>query len=215
MEALGVNIKLTPEQMGKCLHAVGFAFLFAPALHASMRHAQPARAELKMRTAFNLLGPLTNPAGAGSQLVGASSETAAELMAYALSHLGTRRAFVVHGSDGLDEITTTTSTIAFAVKPGHVERRLLTPDDFGVPRAMLRDLHAGTKEDNVRIAREVLAGRPGAPREIVLVNAAAALVAAGRAGDWKSGVDLAAAAIDEGKAQAKLEELVRYTQELA
>lgn len=211
LQALGVNVGLTPERMGQCLEEVGFAFLFAPALHPAMKHAQPARAELKMRTAFNLLGPLTNPAAAGAQLVGAPSEHAAELMAYALSRLGTGRAFVVHGADGLDEITTTAATTVFAVWGGEVERRTVTPEDFGVPRARLRDLQAPSTEDNVRLARAVLSGEPGRQRDVVLVNAAAALVAAEVAQDWKQGVARAADSIDRGAAAQVLERLVQFT----
>lgn len=211
LEALGVRITLSPLEMARCLEQVGFAFLFAPALHPAMKYAQPARAEIKMRTAFNLLGPLTNPARAGAQLIGASSERGAELMASALSQLGTQRAFVVYGTDGLDEITTTSATVLFAVKPGEVVRHLITPEDFGVPRAHLRDLHAATKEDNVAIARSVLASEPGPCRDIVLINASAALLAAGHADNWKDGVDRAADAIESGRAQALLHRLVPFT----
>lgn len=211
LEALGVRITLAPVEMARCLEEAGFAFLFAPALHPAMKHAQPARAEIKMRTAFNLLGPLTNPAHAGAQLIGASSERGAELMAHALSELGTERAFVVYGTDGLDEITTTAATVVFAVKRGEVVRHLVTPEDFGIPRAHVRDLHAATKEDNVAIARSVLASEPGPCRNIVLVNAAAALVAAGHTDNWKEGVDRAAEAIQSGRAQSLLDGVVRFT----
>ena len=211
LQALGVNVNLTPEGMARCLNDVGFAFLFAPALHPAMKHAQPARAELKMRTAFNLLGPLTNPAGAGAQLVGAPSEAAAELMAYALSQLGVSRAFVVHGADGLDEITTTAATSVFAVCRGEVERRTVTPEDFGIPRAHLRDLQALTIDDNVRLARAILNGEAGHPRDVVVVNAAAALVAADVVGDWKLGVERAAESIDSEAAARVLERLVEST----
>jgi anthranilate phosphoribosyltransferase len=176
-----------------------------------MKYAQPARAELKMRTAFNLLGPLTNPAGAGAQLVGAPSEASAELMAYALSQLGVSRAFVVHGADGLDEITTTAATSVFAVCRGEVERRTVTPEDFGIPRAHLRDLQALTIDDNVRLARAILNGEAGHPRNVVVVNAAAALVAADVVGDWKLGVERAAESIDSGAAARVLERLVEST----
>jgi anthranilate phosphoribosyltransferase len=211
LQALGVNVNLTPEGMARCLEEVGFAFLFAPALHPAMKYAQPARAELKMRTAFNLLGPLTNPAGAGAQLVGAPSEASAELMAYALSQLGVSRAFVVHGADGLDEITTTAATSVFAVCRGEVERRTVTPEDFGIPRAHLRDLQALTIDDNVRLARAILNGEAGHPRNVVVVNAAAALVAADVVGDWKLGVERAAESIDSGAAARVLERLVEST----
>lgn len=211
LEALGVRITLSPEQVGRCLAETGFAFLYAPLLHPAMKHAQPARAELKLRTAFNLVGPLTNPAGAGSQLVGAPGEGDAELMAQALSELETSRAFVVHGADGLDEITTTAATIVFAVKPGEVVRLMVTPEDFGVPRANIRDLQASDIGDNVRIARSVLAGESGPHRDIVLVNASAALVATGRAASWKDGVAQAEVAIDSGAARKLLDRLVRFS----
>jgi anthranilate phosphoribosyltransferase len=211
LEALGVNIHLTAERMGECLETTGFAFLFAPALHPAMKYAQPARAELKMRTVFNLLGPLTNPARAGAQLVGAPSEAAAELMAHALAHLGVTRAFVVHAADGQDEITTTGATTVFAVIPGEVVRQTLTPEDFGLPRAHLRQLQAPTRDDNLRIARAVLDGQPGAARDIVLANAAAALCAAGVAAHWKHGVELAAQSIDSGSALSVLRRLILFT----
>lgn len=214
LEALGVRITLTPAQMGDCLRETGFAFLFAPALHPAMKHAQPARAEIKMRTAMNLLGPLTNPAGAGAQLVGAPNERYASLMAHALSHLGVRRAFVVTGSDGLDEITTTASTVLFDVHQGSVERRLLTPEDFGLSRAHLRDIEAPTKDDNLQVARAVLSGQPGPPRDIVLANASAALVASARAASWQDGVTQAAAALDHGRAQQLLERVIDYSNSL-
>ena len=173
------------------------------------------RLELKMRTVFNLLGPLTNPAGATAQLAGAPSAHAAELIAGALAALGLERGFVVHGSDGLDEITTTGPTLAFEIRNGQVERRTLTPDDFGVALARPEDLTGGDRERNCAIAREILDGAHGPQRDIVLVNAAAALVAAGRARDFGEGVRLAEAAIDGGAARAKVAALVRFTQQVA
>ncbi len=208
LEALGVKIALTPERMADCIRQAGIGFLLAPALHPAMKHAQPARVELKMRTVLNLLGPLTNPAGARYQLIGAPSEAAARLMAGALGELGTGRAFVVHGSDGMDEITTTGSTLVLEVAHDRVTEQVWLPSDFGVPRASLSDLAAPAKEDNLRIARAVLAGEPGPCRDIVSVNAAAALVAAGVAASLREGVALAGGSIESGAALQRLESLV-------
>jgi anthranilate phosphoribosyltransferase len=214
LEELGVKVALDAAQMGRAIREVGIGFLFAPAIHPAMKHAQPARLELKMRTAFNLLGPLTNPAGATAQLVGAPSAHAAGLMAETLARLGLERGFVVHGSDGMDEITTTGETLLLEIADGAVRRRSVTPEDFGVPRAQPGDLKGGGREANCRIARETLAGAAGAYRDIVLVNAAAALVAAGRASDFREGMDLARRSIDSGNARRKAEELAAFTQSL-
>lgn len=213
MEGLGVKVALSPGQMGRCIRDVGIGFLFAPALHTAMKHAQPARLELKMRTVFNLLGPLTNPAGANAQLVGAPSPEAASLMAEALAALGLARGFVVHGSDGLDEITTTGPTLAIEIRDGKLTRHTLTPEDFGVNRAVPSDLRGGGREANCEIIRAVLGGTHGSQRDIVLVNSAAALVAAAQAGDFREGMAMAAAAIDSGAALAKVRELARFTQQ--
>jgi anthranilate phosphoribosyltransferase len=213
MEALGVNVALTPEEMGRSIREVGIGFLFAPAIHTATKHAQPARLELKTRTVFNLLGPLTNPAGAGVQLAGAPSPGAAALMAETLAALGLRAGFVVHGSDGLDEITTTGPTLAYEIGGGKVSRRSLTPEEFAVPRASLEDLRGGDQETNCAIARSVLDGARGPKRDIVLVNAAAALVAAGRARDFRNAMMLAAESIDSGAALGKVEELAKFTQQ--
>ena len=212
LEALGVKIDLTPERMGRSIREVGIGFLFAPALHPAMKNAMPARRELKMRTVFNLLGPLTNPAGASRQLLGAPSERSAELMAGALARLGTEHAFVVHGSDGLDEVTTTGETLAFEIRGSEVRRLALTPEQFGVARAKIENLRAGDRAEVLRIARAVLAGEKGAARDIVLVNASVALMAAGRAGDFREGVAVAAESIDGGKAVAKLDALAHFSQ---
>jgi anthranilate phosphoribosyltransferase len=213
MEALGVKVLLSPAQMGQAIREVGIGFLFAPAVHTAMKHAQPARLELKMRTVFNILGPLTNPAGATAQLVGAPSPEAASLMAQALAALGLARGFVVHGSDGLDEITTTGPTLAFEIREGKVARHTLTPEDFGVGRASIEDLRGADREANCEIARSVLGGAAGPRRDIVLVNASAALVAAGKARDFQEGVSLAAGSIDSGAALRKARELAWFTQQ--
>jgi anthranilate phosphoribosyltransferase len=212
MESLGVRISHDTEEMARAIEEVGIAFLFAPAIHTAMKHAQPVRVDLKMRTVFNLLGPLTNPAGATAQLVGAASETTAELMAGALAELGLAHGFVVHGSDGLDEITTTGSTLAFEIRAGHVERRVLEPGSFGVQTAVPADLKGGDAAENRDIARAILSGQEGPHRDIVLVNASAALVAAGRAAHFLEGMKLAAQSIDSGAAMAKVDQLARFTQ---
>jgi anthranilate phosphoribosyltransferase len=211
MEALGVNIHLTTQQMGQSIRETGIGFLFAPAIHTATRHAQPARSELKMRTVFNLLGPLTNPAGATAQLVGAPSRHAAELMAEALAKLGLQRGFVVHGSDGLDEITTTGSTYVFEIVSGVIVESEWTPGDFGVKPALARDLQGGDPAVNREIALAVFSGATGAQRNIVLVNAAAALVAAGKAASREEGMKLAADSVDSGEAKRALDRLVAFT----
>src|SRR3954471_13566784 len=211
LDAMGINITLTPEESARAIREVGIGFLFAPAVHTAMRHAQPVRVELKMRTVFNLLGPLTNPAGATAQLVGAPSERAAELMAGALAELGLRRGFVVHGSDGLDEITTTGPTLAFEIRDGQVERRTLEPADFGLATADPAALKGGDPAQNLEIAYAVLGGAHGPPRDIVLANAAAALVAAGHVEVLLEGVALAAMSIDSGAARRKAQALAEFT----
>ncbi len=212
LEALGVNIKLSPAQIAGAIREVGIGFLFAPAHHPAMKHAQPARAELKMGTVFNLLGPLTNPARAHMQLIGAATPEAAELIAGALSGLGTDRAFVVHGLDGLDEVSTVGPTLAYEINGPKVHRHLWTPEDFGVPPASIADLVGGGPSHNCDIARRIFDGEPGAPRDIVLVNAAVALLAAGRAADLRNAVDAAAESIDRGAAREKVRRLASYSQ---
>ena len=210
LERLGVAVVLPPEVVARAIREVGIGFLFAPAIHTATRHAQPVRIELKMRTAFNLLGPLTNPAKATAQLVGAPSEHAAELMAGALAELGLGRGFVVHGSDGLDEITTTGPTTVFEIREGRVERRTLSPEDFGVTRGEGSALKGLGKEGNAAIARAVLGGATGAQRDIVLVNSAAALVAAGKAANFREGIRISERSIDSGAAWKRVEELSRF-----
>ncbi len=211
LEALGVRILPDPELAAEAIRKIGIGFLFAPAHHPAMKHAQPARHELRMRTVFNLLGPLTNPAGAQRQLIGAPSEEAAELMARALAELGTERTFVVHGDGGLDEVSTVGLTMAFEVAEGIVNRQAWMPEDFGLPRASLEDLRGGDLVQNVEIANAVLRGDEGPKRDIVLANAAAALVAAGRAEGLRKGVVLAAESIDSGAAREKLRMLAEFS----
>jgi anthranilate phosphoribosyltransferase len=178
-----------------------------------MKHAQPARLELKMRTVFNMLGPLTNPAGATAQVVGVSSPQGAELIAETLAALELPRGFVVHGADGLDEVTTTGTTLLLEISHGGVVRRQAAPEDFGLARARLADFQGGDPGRNADLARSVLEGQPGPRRDVVLANAAVAMVAAGKADDFSHGMLLARASIDSGAALAKLKELARFSQE--
>jgi len=211
MEALGVNITLPPAQIAACLDKVGIAFLFAPAMHSAMKHVQTARRELRLRTIFNLLGPLTNPACATCQVVGVYSADLVEKLAEALSMLGLRRALVVHGSDGLDEITITGRTRIAEVREGQVRSYEVTPEEFGLQRATLEDISGGDAARNATLIREVLSGKKSARRDVVVLNAAAALVAAGRADHLREGVPLAAKAIDSGAALAKLQALIDFS----
>jgi anthranilate phosphoribosyltransferase len=205
--ALGVCFEMTPEQAARAVREIGIGFLFAPSLHPAMKHAQPVRRELKMRTVFNLLGPLANPARARRQLIGAPSAVAARLMAEALAELGTEHALVVHGHDGLDEISTTDATDVYEVRTGRADRHMWSPEDFGVKRAALSDLKGGDPSRNAEIASEILAGSAGPRREIVLVNAAAGLMVAGLAADLKSAMAKAAESIDSGAAADRLQQL--------
>jgi len=207
MEALGVRFAMSPEEAACAVREIGIGFLFAPHMHPAMKHAQPVRRELKLRTVFNLLGPLVNPARAQSQLIGAPSPAAAQLMAEALAELGTRRTFVVHGHDGLDEISTTGATDVYEVSTGRVIKTVWMPSDFGVPRASISDLQGGDPTRNAEIARQILGGEKNPARDIVLVNAAAGLVAAGVASDLRQGMSAAARSIDSGAAADRLARL--------
>jgi len=211
LEELGVDVSVSPEETARAIREIGIGFLFAPQLHPAMKHAQPARLELKMRTVFNLLGPLTNPAGATHQLIGAPSAHAAELMASALAGLEPERAFVVHGADGLDEVTTTGETLVFEVTRQGVRKFTWTPADFCVPQARSSDLAGGDRARNREIATAVLEGKTGPQRDIVLVNAAAALLAAGAVTGLREAVQRAAESIDSGAARTKLRRLAEFT----
>jgi anthranilate phosphoribosyltransferase len=211
LEAAGVNVALTPERMAQSIDEVGIGFLFAPTIHTAMKHAGPVRAELKMRTVFNLLGPLTNPAGAAAQVIGVFDGGRVPEIAEALARLGVSRAFVVHGHDGLDEITTTGPTRVAEVRDGSVTEREVNPEKFGVQRASKEDLAGGERDENAAILKAILSGEAGPKRDIVVVNAAAALVAAGQADQFAEGARLAAESIDSGKAREKLEALIRFT----
>jgi len=207
LEALGVCISMTPEQAGSAIREIGIGFLFAPNLHPAMKHVAPVRRELRMRTVFNLIGPLANPARAATQLIGAPSPEAAQLMAEALAALGTEHSFVVHGHDGLDEITTTGPTDVYEVWTGRVEKHLWMPADFGVKRAFAEDLVGGDAIRNAEIAQEILNGVKNPARDIVVVNAAAGLLAAGLVKDLQAGVKRAEESIDSGSAVEKLTKL--------
>jgi anthranilate phosphoribosyltransferase len=211
MEALGVKITLPTAVLATCLEEVGMVFLFAPAMHSAMKYVQPARRELRMRTIFNLLGPLTNPARASAQVVGVYSLDLVEKLAEALSMLGLHRALVVHGLDGLDEVTITGPTRIAEVREGNVRSYEVTPEEFGMKRARLEDISGGNAETNAAIIRDILAGTESPRRDVVLLNAAAVLVAAGRADHLGDALPLAGQSIDSGAAAAKLEALVRFT----
>lgn len=215
MEALGVNINLSPQQIAACLVQVGIAFLFAPAMHSAMKQVQAVRRELHLRTIFNLLGPLTNPARATCQVVGVYSADLVEKLAEVLSMLGLRRALVVHGCDGLDEITITAPTRIAEVRDGQVRSYEVTPEEFGLQRATLDDIAGGDAALNARLIQEVLNGKKSPRRDIVVLNAAAALVAAGRADHLRDAVPLATEAIDSGAAEKKLEGLTQFSRSVA
>jgi len=211
VEALGVNIQLSPERAAACLREVGICFLYAPNLHPAMKQVQSVRRELRMRTMFNLLGPLTNPARASGQVVGVYSLDLVEKLAEALSMLGLHRALVVHGLDGLDEITITGPTRVAEARDGSVRSYEVEPEEFGMVRASLQDIAGGDATENAAIIRAVLSGEKSPRRDVVILNAAAALVAAGRGDHLAGAIPLAAQSIDSGAAAAKLDALARFT----
>jgi anthranilate phosphoribosyltransferase len=215
VEALGINLELTPQKVGRCVDEVGVGFLYAPLLHTAMKHVMPTRREMGVRTVFNILGPLTNPAGANAQIIGVYAAALTEPLARVLAELGTIRAFVVHGSDNLDEISNTGESRVSEVREGLVRTFAVRPEDFGMPRASIADLRGGDREQNAQIIRGLLDGESGPRRDIVLMNAAAALVAGGRARDLKEGVALAGQSIDSGEARNKLGQLIALSQRLA
>ena len=215
MEALGVNINLPPTKLAACLRETGIVFLFAPAMHSAMKFVQTARRELRLRTVFNLLGPLTNPAHASAQVVGVYSADLVEKLAEALSELGLRRALVVHGRDGLDEITITGPTKIAEVRDGTVRTYEVTPEEFGLKSAPLSAIAGGDAQQNAAIIRAVLEGERSPRRDVVVLNAAAALVAAGDADRIAEAVPLAAYAIDCDHARQRLQLLVEFTNRIA
>ena len=207
LKELGVNIEASPGTMGRCLDEAGIGFLFAPALHGAMKYAIGPRRELGARTIFNALGPLTNPAGATRHLIGVYSRSLTDTLAEVLRTLASERAFVVHGLDGLDEISTTGPTQVSELKGGTVSTYEITPEDLGIARASAADLAGGNAETNAAILRRVLNGEPGPRLDIVLLNAAAAIVAGGAADDLPAAMELARETVDSGRAVEKLEEL--------
>jgi anthranilate phosphoribosyltransferase len=210
LEALGVSLDVAPERVGAAIREIGIGFLYAPAMHTAMRHAIPARRRLG-RTAFNLLGPLTNPAGARAQIAGVFSDKVVEKIAFTLSELDVERAFVVHGAGGLDEISLCGETTVGDVHRDVVRIYEVTPEDFGLERATLEAISGGDAAHNAGLIRAIFEGEAGPRRDIVVANAAAAIVAAGRATDFLEGAQLAAAAIDSGEARKKLDALVEFT----
>lgn len=208
LEALGVNVSASPPVVERCLHDVGMAFFFAPTFHPAMRHAAQARKDLGVRTAFNLLGPLTNPARATRQIVGVPRPELTELLARALLLLGSTRAWVVHGADGLDELSTTGYTKVSECRDGAVQTFYVHPSDYGLAKTSLDALRGADAQQNARLVRDVLAGTDGPTRSVVLLNAGAALFIAGRADSVKAGIALAADAIDAGRARDVLARLV-------
>jgi anthranilate phosphoribosyltransferase len=208
-EALGVNVTAPPAIVEQTLREARIAFFFAPTFHPSMKHAGPTRRDLGIRTAFNLLGPLTNPAGAARQIVGVPRSELTELLARSLLLLGSERAWVVHGADGIDELSTTGYTKVSECRNGSVQTFYVHPADFGLAKAATEDLKGGDATENAAIIRGVLAAEAGARRDVVLLNAGAALFVAGRAESVKDGIRQAAAAIDSGAARATLEAMVR------
>jgi len=205
---LGVNLETPPERVGQCINEAGIGFLFAPALHGAMKHAIGPRRELATRTVFNVLGPLTNPAGARCQLIGVYAADLTEKIAGVLGQLGSERAFVVHGSDGLDEITLTGTTRVSELRNGQVSTRDISPADFGLQAADASALKGGDAAANAQILRDVLGGKEGAPRDVVLMNAAAAIAAGGLVETLAEGVERARESIDSGAARGALEKLV-------
>jgi anthranilate phosphoribosyltransferase len=212
--ALGVMIDLGPEEIARCIDEVGIGFLFAPRLHPAMKYAAAPRQEMGLRTIFNLLGPLTNPASASVQLMGVYDPQLTETLAQVLRLLGVTRALVVHGADGLDELSTTGDNKVTQLSDGEITTYHLDPRQLGLPLASLEQLKGGTAEENARITLGLLQGEKGPKRDIVLLNAAGALVAARKAPDFESGLGIAAQALDSGQALKKLEELIRFTQSL-
>jgi len=211
LEALGARIDLSPEQVKACLEETGVGFMFAPGFHPAMKFAAGPRREIGVRTVFNILGPLTNPAGAACQVLGVADPSLAETMALVLARLGSRRALVVHGRDGLDEMSISGPTLVCELAGGRVRQYEVTPQEVGLALSEAASVAGGTPEENAAALREVLAGRPGPRRDIVLMNAAAGLVALERAAALAEGVTLAAEAIDSGAARERLERFVAVT----
>lgn len=214
LEALGVKIDLPPEKVEKCLFETNFGFLFAPMFHPAMKYAITARKDIAIRTIFNILGPLTNPAGAKRQVLGIFSGKLTEPLAQVLGNLGASDAMVVHGEDGLDEITNCAGTRISRFKSGVVETFYVTPEEFGFVRADRKDILGDGKEDNANITLSILKGEKSPKRDIVIMNAAAAIMVSGKVSDIKTSINIAADAIDSGKAFRKLEEVIKLSKSL-
>ena len=213
LEALGFELEQPPERIAESIDTLGFGFMFAPLHHPAMKHAAPVRRELGTRTIFNVLGPLTNPAGARAGVFGVYSAEVARTVADALAVLDSRRAFVVHGAHGVDELSPAGPNLVFEVVDGAVRERVIDPVDLGIPRCEAAELAGGSPAENAQAARDVLAAAPGAKRDAVVLNAAGAIAAAGHAEDLAQGVRLACAAIDDGVASARLDELVAFSRQ--
>jgi anthranilate phosphoribosyltransferase len=208
LAALGIKIDITPAQVGRCINETGIGFMFAPSHHPAMKNVGPTRVELATRTIFNLLGPLSNPAGVTRQMVGVFSRQWVLPLAQVLKNLGSEHAWVVHGSDGLDEITLTGPTFVAELKNGDIRSFEITPEDAGLPRAGPDALKGGDAQANAISLKAVLDGKPGAFRDVALFNAAAALIVAGKAGDLKEGVAMGQQSLDSGAALEKLKQLI-------
>lgn len=215
LEALGVKLELAPDQVAACLDQAGIGFMFAPAFHPAMRFAAGPRREIGIRTVFNILGPLTNPAGAQHQVLGVADPAMAPKMAEVLQHLGSPHSLVVHGTDGLDEVSISAPTRVWELKDGAIREYTVSPEDLGLPRAPREAIRGGTAQENAAVLRSVLGGAPGPIRDMVTLNAAAALAAADAAPDLKSGLERARASIDSGEALRRMEALVRVSQSFA
>ncbi|MCL5780647.1 MAG: anthranilate phosphoribosyltransferase [Bacillota bacterium] len=214
LEYLGVAVNLTPEEAGLCLDKVGIAFLFAPLLHGAMKYAAGPRKEIGIRTVFNILGPLTNPAFAQSQVLGVYCADLAPVMARVLANLGTRRSFVIHGCGGLDEVSLAGEALVYEIRGHEVKQIILDPREFGFARAPIAALAGGDVKKNARMIQNILQGAPGPQRDVVVINAALGLVAGGLAQDIATGVRLAEDVIDSGSAMKKLKQLVEFSQTL-
>jgi len=215
LEAVGVNIDLDAEAVAKCVETIGIGFMFAPNFHPAMKYAAAPRREIGIRTVFNILGPLTNPAKAKFQVIGVPSRELGEKIAFVLHRLGTEHSLVVHGTDGMDEISISRKSLVWDVTPHRVSPPYeVSPDDFGFMKASMTQIKGGTARQNAKILRGILSGEVGARRNIVIMNAAAALVAGNQASDLKEGAAIAEKTIDSGKALAKLDELIKLSQSL-
>ncbi|MDY6918543.1 MAG: anthranilate phosphoribosyltransferase [Chloroflexota bacterium] len=214
LDALGVKINLGPQEVAKCLDEVGIGFMFAPVFHPAMKYAAPPRREIGIRTVFNILGPLTNPAGAQAQLLGVAEESLALKMAEVLGLLGCAHALVVHGQDGLDEVTLGAPTMVCELTGDEVTRYVIDPEEFGFPRVSMTTLRGGPPNESADIVRRVLGGEPGPQRDVVVLNAAAALVAGDRAENLEQGLPIATEAIDSGRALRILNDLAALSQSL-